>query len=787
MTPREMIDAAVAHHQAGRLDEAERLYRQVLDDAPDLADAWHLLGVLTGQRGHRQGARQLIRRAIEIDSSADLYQINLAGLSSACGDNAEAAACLRQAIALNPQAPPVVYFELGQALAALGETNEAVAALEWAVQREPSPRWLVALAEALQRAGRQQESLKRLEQAIALQPELAEAHGALGLAMQREGRLDEAEACYRRAIELQPELAEAYTNLGQVFNLRRKWTDAIVVLNRAVELRPDLAQAYHHLGDSFRALERFDGAIASYRRALELNPHLQPAWDSLGRVLLERRELPAAANALRRSTSLHPSAAGFIELGRSLGGLDQYDDALDAFRQAVTLSPTSSEAHRWLGAALRWCGMHNDAIAALRKAVELEPTDHTAHSHLLYAMLFHGGFTPGQIYEAHTEWGRQHTAGLTPLPAPENDRSPDRRLRIGYVSPNFRNQAVFFFVQPILMNHDPWEVEVFCYSDTPAPDEWTARIRDRADEWRDCSKLTDEGLARMIRADGIDILVELTGHIGDGRLRTLAYKPAPVQVTYIGYQASTGVEAVDYFLTDAWADPAGQTERYFVERLARLPESFFVYAPPPEAPAVGALPCSRNGYVTFGCQNNLAKVTPRTIDLWSTVMRAVPDSRLILLVPGSRQVEDRLHAAFSMHGVAAERVEFVRRASPREYLERYNRIDVALDPVPFNGHTTTCDAAWMGCPTVTRAGSIYAYRYGGSVLRNVGLGDLVAESDEAYVQAAIALALDVQRTSRVRAGLREAMGRSIITDGTRFTRNLEAAFRQMWRHWCEAP
>jgi protein O-GlcNAc transferase len=216
----------------------------------------------------------------------------------------------------------------------------------------------------------------------------------------------------------------------------------------------------------------------------------------------------------------------------------------------------------------------------------------------------------------------------------------------------------------------------------------------------------------------------------------------------------------------------------------RLPETFFCYAPPPEAPAVGSLPFDSNGFVTFGCQNNLAKVTPRTIALWSAILRAVPDSRFALLAPASREVDDRVLSAFESHGVERRRIELVRRATPAEYLQRYNRIDIALDPVPFNGHTTTCDAAWMGCPTVSLSGEIYAHRYGGSVLRNVGLHDLVANNDEAYVTIATSLAADVQRLSGIRFGLRDSMSSSIITDGARFTRNLERAYRQIWREWC---
>jgi len=821
MSPRQMIKRAVEHHQSGQLDEAERLYRAALDESPNDADAWHLLGVLTGQRGNKEGARQLVARAIEIDPSADLYHVNLGTLNGACGHSELAVANFRRAIELNPNVPAVVHAELAQALSALSKIEEAIHALQWAVRREPRAEWLVALAELLQRAGRQQEALDRLKQAIQARPDLAEAHGALGLAMEREGRLAEAEACYHKALELNPDLVQALNNLGHVLNGQRRWDEAIKVLERAVELHPNLAQAYNNLGDAFRGQNRSDAAIACYRQALQLNPNLQGAWDSLGSILLSRRELPAAADAFRKSTALRPTSASLVDLARAAAGVDQYDEAIDALNKAAELSPSASDPHRVLGVALRWCGRLDEAIDEFKRAMYLDPRDHAAHSGLLYAMLFHDrAYTPEQIFQEHVEWGRRH-ASLTPSPAapgegggegdlerraplekqnhpnplpaypagpeqapPDKHHSPDRRLRIGYISPNFRNTAVLMFVLPILRNHDAWEVEVFCYSDAHAPDEWTAQVRERADEWRDTSKMTDEQLARQIREDRIDIAVELSGHIGDGRLLALACKPAPIQISYIGYQATTGVSAIDYFLTDGWADPPGQTERFFVERLIRLPESFFCYAPPPEAPAVGPLPAAAAGFVTLGCQNNLAKVTPRTIELWSTILHAVPDARFMLLTPGSREVDERVLNAFESHGIVRERIELVRRATPVEYLARYNRIDIALDPVPFNGHTTTCDAAWMGCPTVTLSGQIYAHRYGGSVLRNVGLSELVATSDEQYIAIATTLAGDLHRLEQIRSNLRVTMSQSIITDGARFTRNLERAYRQMWCEWC---
>jgi protein O-GlcNAc transferase len=781
VTAQDLLQTAAQYHQSGRLDEALQIYQQLLAADPDNADVLHLLGLLTSQRGDPLAGRELVRRAISIRPTAEIFHINYASLSAACGFPEEAVVGFNKAIELNRNSPPMVYAELGQVLASLDRNADAIHALEWAVKRQPTAEWLVMLSEVLQRLNRQQDALDRLQQAIQARPDFAEARGALGLALEREGRLPEAERCYRDAITLKPDLFQARNNLGNILNQQRRWAEAEVELQQAIKLRPDLPQAHCSLGMAMWGLDRADEAVASYQLATELNPNLPLAWESLGTLLMGRRQLSSAADALRHAVALRPTAISYLNLGRALGGLDQFDESLAMLRKAVESSPNHAEAHDALGTALQWCGQMDEAVAAFRRAIDLEPRNFIAHSHLLYAMLFQGQSSPEEIFAEHLEWARRHTAHLVPTPAGENDRSPDRRLRIGYVSPNFRNQAIMSFVMPIIENHDRGAMEIHCYSDTRAPDEWTARLKRQADQWRDTATLSDLQLAQLIRADNIDILIDLTGHIGDGRLRAFALKPAPVQVSYIGYQGTTGVPAVDYFLTDDWADPAGQTERYFVEKLQRLPETFFCYEPPSDAPDIGPLPSTAAGLITFGCQNNLAKVTPRTIALWSRVLNAVPDSKLILLAPNSREVDDRILSAFTPAGISQNRIELVRRASPRDYLDRYNRIDIALDPVPFNGHTTTCDAAWMGCPTIILAGTIYPYRFGGTILRNIGLSDLIANDENDYVRLTGELAQNQQRLLRIRSSLRDEMRRSPITDGPGFTRKLELAYRQMWK------
>ena len=785
------LKEALAHHRAGRSVDAHRLYKRVLADDPNQPDALHLLGMLTFDSGNPKAAADLIRRAIAVQPNVVDYHLNLARVCRAAGLADEAIRVLRHAIAINPLTPGATHRELAEMLVAAGRHGEAVLPMQQAVELDPSAESLALLGELLLAAGRVSDAYRALMRALPLRPDWSAVHAILGAVQDRQGDLAPAEASYRRALELDPNLAEARNNLGSVLLRQGRPADAAEQLRRAIQLRPQFPQAHNNLGRALSVLDRMDDAIASFRLAVEQAPHFPEAWYGFGWSLLNRHHWGEAAFALRRAVELKPTLPACLDLAVACGAVENMDGALDALRQAVALDPTSAEAFHQLAVSLRWSGQLDGAIAASRRAVELDPSHAAAHSGLLYALLTHDRTPVAETFAEHVAWGQRHADPVERLPKPVDDlglvdallkpQSPGtpRRLRVGYVSNSFRRSAIMAFIAPILAAHDPDAVEVICYSDTQNPDAATAAARRSVQLWRRTAPLTDAQLAQQIRDDRIDVLVELTGHLGNGRLLALARRPAPVQVSYLGYQGTTGVSAVDYVLTDDAADPPG-AEMLYVEQPWRLPRPFFCWQPPPEAPAVGPLPLLRAGHVTFGCLNAVAKATPAAVALWSRVLLAVPDARLIMMTTQCRATDERLRAGFAAAGVPPARVRFVGRADPAEYLERYNAIDLALDPVPFVGHTTTCDAAWMGVPTVTLAGDCYAHRYGSSVLRAIGLPDLVATDDDGYVRRAAALAHDAPRLSHLRATLRSAVETSPIMDVNGFTRDLEAAYRQMW-------
>jgi protein O-GlcNAc transferase len=748
----EMLSRGARHQEAGQLTEAERAYRLVLQADPDNAQAIHLLGTLALQAGNLPQAIQIIGDAIRRDRSQASFHANLAEAHRLSGNLEQAIACNKMALKLQPDLANA-YRNLGQIY------NEQ---------------------DNYQGLADSQRQVTRLA------PDDVQARLLLGHALKELGKPAEAEACYRRVLRTAPNNRRATTMLGLVLQDQRKLAEALVYLQQAHTLDPNHAGVNTNLGNLLKEMLRTAEAEQYFRRAIELDPNLAVAHNNLGAVLLDAGQYEESIAELTLACKLDPAAAASAcNLARALEETGRLDEALVAARRALELAPNFAYAHGNTGTTLRTLGRLDEAIASYRRACAADPTADFLRSNLVYTLNYHPDYDAATIHAEHLEWGRvladPHTAAAPPH---TNDRTPQRRLRLGYVSAHFWGHAVNFFTEPILASHDHAAFEVFCYYNRGSSDETTAQLRKYADGWREINALGDDRISQMIRDDKIDILVDLSGHIAGNRLLTFARKPAPVQVTYIGYQNTTGLAAMDYRLTDAWADPPGTNDELYTEKLVRLPRSFFCYQPSADAPPVAPLPAAANGYVTFASFNHFAKVTPQVLATWATLLRAVPDSRLTILCSLVPSLREYLVSAMSGHGIRPDRLTLADRRTRNKYLELINRTDIALDPFPFNGHTTTCDALWQGVPVVTLAGSTYAQRFGSSAHVNLGLEELVARSPQQYVEIAAGLANHLDRLSTLRATLRPRMAASPLLDFAGFTRNLETAYREMWREWC---
>jgi len=634
-------------------------------------------------------------------------------------------------------------------------------------------------------AGDAQEAEQICRQIVQANGDQLDALYLLGLIAARTGRDDLARECLDAVVRLKPDFADAHNVLGIVLVKQKKLAEAADSFRQALRARPDFAQAHGNLGNALRARGDLDGAVASLREAIRLRPDLAEASNNLGNVLQQQGRLQEAEAHLRSAYQLRPSSAEIaFNLGRLLWKLEKVEESIACNQHAVRLKPDYAEAHANLGNGLMERGQVDDAIAEYRLALQHKPDAADIHSNLIRSLHYHPDYDLQAIGEECQQWNSRHAEPLRRDIRPHtNVPDPERRLRIGYVSPEFGGHVESFFTIPLLSNHDHRRFEVFCYVQPRDSETPTENVRRYSDVWRSISGVSDEHAADLVRQDQIDILIDLKVHTAENRLLLLARKPAPVQVSWLGYPGTTGLSTIDYRLTDPYLDPPGLFDAFSAEKCLRLPDTFWCYGPQTDEVPVNAFPAREFGAITFGSLNNLCKFNEGCLELWARVLAAVPRSRLLLLAPFG-PARDRIQSRFVNEGIAASRVVFAARQSRLEYLKLYHKIDLCLDPLPYNGHTTSLDAFWMGVPVLTLLGKTTVGRAGWSQLCNLDLKELAAETPEQFIALAVRLASDLPRLEDLRRTLRQRMQHSPLMDANRFARNVEAAYRQIWRRWC---
>jgi protein O-GlcNAc transferase len=572
---------------------------------------------------------------------------------------------------------------------------------------------------------------------------------------QQAGRLDMAEDIYRQILAVIPDQPDTLDLMGVLACRRGNYEQGIEFARQAIALNDGEPCFHFNLADACRNLGRTSEAVASYRRAIELKPDFDHALNNLGVTFRARGE---------------------------------FDEAVACFRRVLEIRPGSVEAHNSLGNTLRDLGNPDEAAACYRRALHLDPSFAMAHSNLLCALAYQDGATLADLLAAHRDYERRHAAPLHSVRLPHaNVRDPDRRLRLGFLSPDFYRHPVGCFAISVLESLDRQQCETICYHSLAYSDDMTNRFQVAASTWRSVHALSDEQLETQIRADQIDILFDLAGHTGGNRMLLFARKPAPIQVEWIGYEGTTGLSAMDYIVADRHVLPA-EDEPYYLERVLCMPDGYLCYAPPSDAPPVGPLPAVGNGHVTFASYSNLAKIGPRVVRVWAEILRRVPRSQLILKYRGldNESAQRRFSSLFAANGVEPGRVQLLPPSPIADYLASYNQVDLALDPFPFSGSATSCDALWMGVPVITCPGQTFASRHGLTHLSNLQLADSFVARDHAhYVDLAVRWANDVESLAEIRASLRQRMAASPLCNAPQFAANLMALLRQAWRRWCE--
>ena len=779
-----LLRHALACCEAQQWAQAELSCEQILKLAPDQVDALHIMGLAALQTGRNERAADLLGRAIagiaappailylrlgvalqnmaRLPEAIAAYQQaarqqpelaevhnNMGQALRALGQLDNALACFRTAAALLPGAA-IIPFNMGETLQALGRFDEAMECYRQALALQPGmvAAW-INVADIFSLAGKVEDAVVAYRQALAVQAHSAAAFFGLGKVLAQQGRADEAMECYSEGLRYQAGNAEAWTQLATLLRRKGRLQEAEVSCHRAATAQPDYVPAHECLADILKDMRRFADAEACYRHILSLQPDSALTHSSLGFVLLQQGRLAEAAACQR---------------------------------QALALDGNLAAVHYRLALVLMEQGEVAESLASYQRALALQPGNAVYYSAMLMTLQYSPQHSAAEVFAAH----RQYNVAINALPRSAwpvhgNEQSPERRLRVGYVSADLRMHAVAQFLEPILAAHDRAAVEIFAYYNFHLADEVTGRLQALTEHWLVCDKMSDAELAQRIRDDGIDILIDLSGHSAANRLPVFARKPAPVQMTWMGYPGTTGLEAMDYRLTDTNLDPVGEAEAFHSETLIRLPHSA-TFRQIADCPPVNDLPALSAGQVTLACLNNLIKLNPVVVALWARILADLPGTTLMLGNAGRPEVAARLLAMFANAGVGSERLVLLPTMPLPEFLALHHRIDLALDPFPYGGGTTTMHSCWMGVPVVTLAGASTTSRHGAAIMNGMGLPEFVTRTEEEYRQRVSELAGDLPRLQEIRRGLRQRM--NTTAQSAPLTRALEQEYRQAWRTWC---
>jgi protein O-GlcNAc transferase len=677
-------------------------------------------------------------------------------------------------------------IEQGLAHHQRGQHNLADSCYQKALAIEPNdPDALHYLGLLRHQEGRSAAAADLIGKALSLRPNDAATSNNLGVVLEALSRREEAVSAYDRAIAIRPDYAEAWNNRGNAFLGLARPSKALESYDRALAAKPDYPEAHNNRGVALHGLRRFMEAVASFDRALKARANYAEALNNRGSALLALGDAGSALESFDRALALSPNyAEALFNRGNALVELKRYEAAIVSYDRALSVRPDYAKALNNRGNTLKDQGRLEEGVASYQRALAVKPDYADAHSNLLFAQQYMDRYSEADLLAEARRYGEAAVGKEIPK-AFLNDRKSTRRLRIGYVSGDFHSHPVGFFSARVLEAHNSVALEVFCYSNHTKIDHMTERFREAADHWRTIADLSDADASALIAQDRIDILVDLSGHTGRNRLPLFARRAAPVQASWLGYPGTTGLRAIDYLIMDEYAVLPREESRY-TEAIVRLPYGRFCYSPPDYAPPPIDPPSLHRGSVTFGSFNNVSKIGPEVIELWASILRATPNSRLLFKW---RSLDDaatrrRLSGAFAAVGISLHRLQFQRSSHHADLMAQYGEVDIALDPFPFSGGLTTCEALWMGVPVVTVPGDRAASRHVLGAFYDLGLSDCVASSATDYLERAKALARDPARLTSLRHSLRERMAASPLCDGKRFAATLERAYEIMWGGWC---
>jgi predicted O-linked N-acetylglucosamine transferase (SPINDLY family) len=615
------------------------------------------------------------------------------------------------------------------------------------------PQALIQQAMLLHKSGQIQQAMRIYTQILEKDANYPDALHLLGLSHHQLGNAEKAIEYINKAIGIAPKVPTLYNNLGEAYRLGGQPSSAQKCYEKALQLQPDHVGAHNNLGIILSELGRHEDAVKSYQRSLNINPEFGPALKNLANTL--------------------------VDLGK-------LDEAIRHYHAAIRLNPSDAELYNNLGSALTEQRQFIEANQAFQKAIGLKPEYSAAHSNLCFTLNYASELSRTDYFKAHRNWASIVESSRSQLQHNLEKLNKNKRLRVGYVSADLRSHSVSYFFETLLKHHNPDAVDVYCYSDVKVPDKVTHRLQSLCPYWTSIVGQSDEEVARKIQKDRVQILVDLAGHSAANRLPLFALKPAPIQVSWLGYPGTTGLKRIDYRFTDEIADPSGDSEAFHSEELLRLPRGFLCFQGEPESPSPATKTASDQ--ICFGSFNNLNKTNQNVVQVWANILNALPQASLYLK---SRQLADasvrqHIQREFEKAGIEPQRIELQGRVSHRNHhLALYDKVDIALDTFPYNGTTTTCEALLMNVPVVTLRGDRHASRVGASILTHIGLTELIADSTAEYIELALKLAGDSDYRTDLSNGLRRRLQSSDLCNGPKFAQDVEAAYQSMWQRYAD--
>ena len=780
------MDKLLSLFHQGRYTEVVALARRIIDCFPLHEFGWKSLGAALKQLGRNIDALEPMKKATALSPNDVESIFNLGVTLQELGRLEEATDCYRHALKIDAGYADAA-LNLGVAFNKMGHLNEAEEYLRRALQIKPNSATAHSnLGATLKDLGRLDEAETSYRRALEIAPNNAIAHNNLGIVLQQMDRLDEAEASFLRTLEIKPDYAEAHGNLGMVLQKLGRLQEAEASFRHALRIDSNDTKTHNNLGIVLQELGRLNEADAHFQLAIQIDPDNVSTLSNRGNLLRNMGRLEDAELCYRRSLELAPEDLNTLsELGTTLQDLGRLDQAEACYRRFLELKPDSAGVISNLGQALLYVGRLDESEACFRQALQIKPDHALLHSNLLYFLTLSRRLDEKTVFLEHLRFGQKFESPLkSDWPKHTQVRDPEKNLRIGFVSPDFYNHAVASFMEPVLthLSGKP-QLTMHAYYNNFINDSITQRLQNHFQHWNSIANLSDDELAKKIHADGIDILIDLTGHTAKNRLLAFARKPAPVQASWIGYPGTTGLSSMDYFLADRYLLPPGQCDDQFIEKIVRLPANA-PFQPCPASPPINPLPALSNGHMTFGSFNRPNKLSRSVIALWSRLLRALPDARMLLGGLPETGYCDSLIMWFEEESISRKRLDFYPRSGMEEYLTLYHQVDICLDTFPYNGGTTTHHALWMGVPTLTLSGQSMAGRVGSAILSRVGLQEFAVEHPDDFVARGLRWAGNLAALADLRAGLRDHLVRSPLRRPELLAAGLEHALRTMWRRWC---